>query len=46
MKSKPLTDKQLKAWESKKNMKAELLESIRQMTEGKGRVVLSPGFKK
>lgn len=43
MKSKkPLTDKELEAWENSRDLEAELLESVRQMKAGKGRVVLSP----
>jgi putative transcriptional regulator len=43
MKSKkPLTDKELEEWENSRDMEAELLESVRQMKAGKGRVVMSP----
>jgi putative transcriptional regulator len=43
MKSKrPLTDKELEAWKSSRDIGAELLKSVRQMIAGKGRVVLSP----
>ena len=43
MKSKkPLTDKELEAWENSRDMGAELLESVRQMVAKKGRVVMSP----
>ncbi len=43
MKSKkPLTDKELEAWENSRDMGAELLESVRQMVARKGRVVMSP----
>lgn len=43
MKSKkPLTDEELKAWENSRDLGAELLESVRQMKAGKGRVVMSP----
>ncbi len=43
MKSKkPLTDKELEAWENSRDLGAELLESVRQMQAGKGRVVMSP----
>lgn len=38
---KPLTDQELVAWESSRDLEAELLESVRQMTAGKGRVVTS-----
>ena len=37
---KPLTDKELEAWENSRDLEAELLESVRQMTTGKGRVVM------
>ncbi len=39
---KPLTDKELEAWENSRDIEAELLESVRQMKAGKGRVVMSP----
>ncbi len=39
---KPLTDKELEAWENSRDLEAELLESVRQMTAGKVRVVMSP----
>lgn len=43
MKSKkPLTDKELEAWENSRDIGAELLESVRQMVAKKGRVVMSP----
>ena len=43
MKSKkPLTEKELEAWENSRDLEAELLESVRQMKAGKGRVVMSP----
>lgn len=43
MKSKkPLSDKELAAFEATRNIGAELLKSVRQMKAGKGRVVLSP----
>lgn len=41
-KSKPLTKSQLAAAESKRDLAAELLESIHQMRAGKTRVVTSP----
>ena len=41
-KTKPLTDKQLRAYEATRNLAAELLESVRQMKAGKTQVVLSP----
>lgn len=43
MKSKkPLSDKELEAFEASRDLGKELLKSVRQMTAGKGRVVLSP----
>ena len=39
---KPLTDEELEAWENSRDLEAELLESVRQMTAGKVRVVMSP----
>lgn len=39
---KPLTDKELGAWENSRDMGAELLESVRQMVAKKGRIVMSP----
>lgn len=39
---KPLSDKELEAFEATRNIGAELLKSVRQMKAGKGRVVLSP----
>lgn len=45
MKSKkPLTDKELVAWEAGRDLNAELLASVKQMVAGKGRVVLSPAI--
>lgn len=41
-KSKPLTKAQLAATEAKRDLAAELLESIRQMRAGQTRVVTSP----
>ncbi len=41
-KAKPLTDAQLRAHESRRDLAAELLESVRQMKAGKTRVVASP----
>lgn len=40
--SKPMTDAELEAWESTRNLEAELIESVRQMTEGKTSVAYSP----
>ena len=43
MKSKkPLSDKELEAFEATRDMGKELLKSVRQMTARKGHVVLSP----
>ena len=43
MKSKkPLTDEELETWENSRDMEAELLEAVRQMTARKGHVVISP----
>jgi len=43
MKSKkPLTEKELEAWENSRDLEAELLESVRQMRTGKGHAVMSP----
>ncbi len=43
MKSKkPLTDKELEELENNRDLGTELLESVRQMKAGKGRVVMSP----
>ena len=39
---KPLTDEELEVWENSRDLEAELLESMRQMTVGKGHVVMSP----
>ena len=41
-KAKPLTDTQLRAYESKRDLAAELLESVRQMKAGRTQVVSSP----
>ena len=41
-KVKPLTDTQLRAYEAKRDLAAELLESVRQMKAGKTQVVSSP----
>ena len=40
--SKPMTDAQLEVWESTRDLEAELIESVRQMSEGKTSVVYSP----
>lgn len=41
-KVKPMTDAQLRAYESKRDLAAELLESVQQMKAGKTKVVHSP----
>ena len=41
-KTKPLNSKELVAYESKRNLAAELLQSIREMKAGKTHVVFSP----
>lgn len=41
-KSKPLTDAQLRVYESRRDLAAELLESVRQMKAGKTQLVSSP----
>ncbi len=38
---KPLTDKELEEWENSRDLDAELLDSVRQMKAGKGRVAMS-----
>lgn len=43
-KSKPLTEAQLRAYECKRDLAAELLESVQQMKAGKTRVVSSPAI--
>ena len=43
-KSKPLTAAQLRAYESKRDLAAELLESVQQMKAGKTQVVSSPAI--
>lgn len=39
---KPMTDAELQAWESTRDLEAELIESVRQMSEGKTSVAYSP----
>ncbi len=41
-KNKKLNDRQLRAYEAKRDLAAELLESVKQMKDGKTQVVLSP----
>ena len=43
-KSKKLTDAQLRAYEAKRDLAAELLESVQQMKAGKTQVVVSPAI--
>ena len=43
-KTKPLTKKQLLAYEATRDLAAELLESVKQMKAGKTNVVLSPAI--
>ncbi|MFN5542003.1 MAG: helix-turn-helix domain-containing protein [Betaproteobacteria bacterium] len=43
-KTKPLTGKQLLAYEATRDLAADLLESVRQMKTGKVQVVLSPAI--
>lgn len=40
--SKPMTDAELVAWEATRDLEAELIESVRQMTAGKTTAVYSP----
>lgn len=41
-KAKPLTEAQLRAYEAKRDLAAELLESVQQMKAGKTKVVYTP----
>ena len=41
-KVKPLTDAQLRAYEAKRDLAADLLESVRQMKAGKTQAIFSP----
>ena len=41
-KNRKLNDRQLRAYEAKRDLAAELLESVKQMKDGKTQVVLSP----
>jgi putative transcriptional regulator len=45
LKTKPLSRKELAAYEAKRDLAAELLESIREMKAGKTHVVYSPATK-
>ncbi len=40
--STPMTDAELAAWEATRDLEAELIESVRQMAEGKTSTVYSP----
>ena len=40
--SRPMTDAELEAWESSRDLEAELIESVRQMTDGKTSLAYSP----
>ena len=42
--SRPMTDAELEAWESTRDLEAELIESARQMAEGQTTVVYSPAI--
>ena len=43
-KTRPITEKQLLAYEAKRDLAAELLESVQQMKAGKTNVVFSPAI--
>lgn len=43
-KTKPMTDAELEAYEAKRNLGAELLQSVREMKAGQVRTVLSPAI--
>ena len=43
-KNRKLNDRQLRAYEAKRDLAAELLESVKQMKDGKTQVVLSPAI--
>ena len=43
-KNRKLNDRQLRAYEAKRDLAAELLESVQQMKEGKTQVILSPAI--
>ena len=44
LKTKPLTEAKLRAYEAKRDLAAELLESVQQMKAGKTQVVSSPAI--
>ena len=43
-KTKPMTDAELEAYEARRNLGAELLQSVREMKAGQVRTVLSPAI--
>lgn len=43
-KTKPMTDAELETYEAKRNLGAELLQSVREMKAGRVRTVLSPAI--
>lgn len=42
--TKPLTDAELEAYEAQRDLAADLLQSVREMKAGQGRIVLSPAI--
>lgn len=42
--TKPLTDAELEAYEAQRDLGAELLQSVREMKAGQGRIVFSPAI--
>lgn len=42
--TKPLTDAELEAYEAQRDLAADLLQSVREMKAGQGRVVFSPAI--
>ena len=42
--SRPMTDAELRAWESSRDLEAELIESVRQMLDGKTSLAYSPAI--
>lgn len=42
--SKPLTNAELEAYEAQRDLAAELLQSVREMKAGQGRIVFSPAI--
>ena len=43
-KSKRLTDEQLEAYEAQRDLAADLLQSVREMKSGQGKVIVSPAI--